>query len=313
MSDPLEQCDGGSDLLTRLPAEHQLSLLRALVDGSMDAIIVHEADGTAVFYSQGLCRLLGLSDTEMHSLEPFGWVTRESIRGAPDRLEAILHGGKLNFRSTIKRHDGVTVPTEVFAQRLDTDLGPLVVATIRDVSEQIDAEERLHYLAYRDALTGLASRVAFTERLGHAIADAKRHGDLILVAYFDIDHFRALNEAYGHGAGDEVLTETGRRLEAAIRDQDMVARLGGDEFAVLLCRPTSVEEIPSIAQRLLDAIRAPLVVGDIRCGIDASIGFSVFDPDRDDERSLLVKADIAMYVAKSDPAHTWLAYDDSMS
>lgn len=311
MSEFKPDCDS-ADPLSRLPAEHQLALLRTVVDGSMDAIIVHEADGTVVFHSRGLCRMLGMTPEEMAGLQPFGWVPAEAIRGASDRLEAILHGGRLTFRSSIRRHDGVVIPTEVIAQRLDSEVGPLIVATIRDVSEQLDAEERLRYLAYHDTLTGLASRIAFTERLEQAIAESKRHGDVIMIAYIDLDHFKPINDRFGHGAGDEVLVEIGRRIEAAVRTQDLVARIGGDEFVVLFSRPSSVGEVPVIAERLLATIREPIVIAGMDNVVEASIGLAVFDPANDDERSLVVKADVAMYAAKADPQHPWLLYDPSM-
>lgn len=313
MSDTCEQCGDPTGLLSGLSAESQVSLLRSLVDTSLEAIIVHEPDGTVVFYSQGLCRMLGRSPTQMDELIPFGWVSEESRSGAPERLEAILHGGCLSFRSTILRHDGVTVPTEVSARRLDTEGGPLIVATITDMSDQVDAEVRLHHIAHEDALTGLPSRAAFKERLELAIADVRRYQDLLVLAYIDLDHFKPLNDRYGHAAGDEVLAEVAARIHSCVRTQDMVARLGGDEFIVLLARLASLDEVDAIAERLLACIRQPLFVAGVPEHIDASIGFAVFDAQKDDERSIVVKADVAMYAAKADERRDWLLYDPSMS
>lgn len=314
MTDTDRDTDAGlSALLSHLADADQLTLLRTLVDTCLDALIVHKPDGTVVFYNEALRRLLGFTHERMAALEPFGWVTKEACRGASDRLESILHGGELHFRSTLHRHDGETVPTEVVAKRLDTERGPLVVATIRDVSEQVAAEERLNYLAYHDALTGLASRAAFNERLGTALAEARRHGDLVVLAYIDLDHFKPVNDRYGHSAGDDVLVEVGRRIEATVRTQDLVARLGGDEFVVLLSRPQSVDEVPVIAERLLETVRRPVNLGHASVVLKASIGFSVFDPAEDDERSLIVKADIAMYEAKTDPARPWRMWTPSMA
>ena len=302
----------GGDLLSRLTQEQQLSVLRMVVDKALEAIIVHEPDGRVVFYSEGACRLLGMTAEEMLALCPFGWVAPEAIRGAPNRLESILHEGRLVFPSSVRRKDGVVVPTIVSAFRVESPLGPLVVATIRDLSESDHADAHLQYLAFHDTLTGLASRAAFNDRLRLAIADAKRYGDLFVLAYIDLDRFKPINDRYGHSAGDDVLVTIAERLQSSVREQDLVARLGGDEFVVLFGRVQSTAEIPEFADRLLAHIREPLMVGGEECRLEASIGFSVFDSDEDDARTLVTKADTAMYEAKSDPVHPWLLYDPGM-
>lgn len=304
---------GTTDLLADLSEAHRLSLLRALLDSAADAIVAHEPDGTLVFYNRSACELLGLSRAEMAGLGPYGWVGPDSRSGAAVRLETVLHEGGLTFGSTIRRADGEVVPTEVAARRVDTEIGPLVVAVIRNSTERNDAEEHLRFLAYHDGLTGLANRAAFDERLAIAIADARRYGDLLVLAYVDLDHFKPVNDRFGHETGDAVLVEVGHRLAGDVRAQDLVARLGGDEFVILLQRVESADEIPGIAERLLANLRRPIAACGNQCSIDASVGFSVFDPDHDDARSLLVKGDVAMYAAKRDPQRKWCVYESGMS
>jgi diguanylate cyclase (GGDEF)-like protein/PAS domain S-box-containing protein len=293
--------------------EHRLDFLRALVDATVDAIIVHEPEGRIVFYNQGALAMLRMTPEEMESLPPFGWVGPDSLIGSPGRLEAILHDGRKKFMSSARCGNGCVIPTEVVASSFATEQGPLVVAVIRDVSERAQAENRLEYLAYHDSLTGLANRTAFDERLRVAIADCQRYGDLLILAYLDLDHFKPVNDRFGHAAGDQVLIEIARRLLVTVRAQDVVARLGGDEFVVLLQRAESIGEIVPIAERLLAAMRRPVQIdaGEMVC-VDASIGFAVFDRAIDDARSLVVKADIAMYEAKRDPGHDWLLYHEAM-
>lgn len=303
---------GTRDLLAELNEEHQLSLLRTLVDSAVDAIIAHEPDGSLVFYNHSACELLGLSRDEMTGLGPYGWIGKNAQQAAPVRLETILHEGHLRFASSVINSDGIVIPTDVTARRVDTEIGPLIVSVIRDVSEKAEAEERLHFLAYHDGLTALANRTAFDERMALAIADSRRHGDLLILAYIDLDHFKPINDRFGHETGDAVLVEVGKRLVADTRVQDLVARLGGDEFVVILQRVESTDEIPRIAERLLAHLREPVPACGNQCNIDASIGFSVFDPTLDDSRSLLVKADLAMYAAKQDSRRRWCVYRPSM-
>jgi diguanylate cyclase (GGDEF)-like protein/PAS domain S-box-containing protein len=308
-----EKKDTGStgDPLSRLSSEQQLSLMRTLVDSAVDAIVAHEAGGGLVFYSRSTCELLGRTCEQMSELEPYGWVAPESMAGTAERLERIFANGKLVFESSVIRGDGSVIPTEVTSRLVVTEVGPLVISVIRDLTERNDALEQLEYLAYHDALTGLANRIAFGQRLDTAIANSRRFGDLLILAYLDLDRFKPINDRFGHEAGDDMLIEIGRRLVECVRVQDVVARLGGDEFVILLERVESVNEIPGIAQRLLDSVREPIPACGTECALDASIGFAVFDPEADDARSLVVKSDAAMYQAKRDPERRWHIYDPS--
>jgi diguanylate cyclase (GGDEF)-like protein/PAS domain S-box-containing protein len=300
------------DLAPHISCEQQFDFMRTLVDSTVDAIIVHEPGGQLVFYNQGALNLIGLTAQEMETLPPYGWVGSESKSNAPGRLESILHDGRKKFMSSVVHASGETIPTEVIASRFNTDRGPLVVAVIRDAREQAEVAEKLEYLAYHDALTGLANRHAFENRLTVAIADAVRYGDLLMLAYLDLDRFKPVNDRYGHEAGDAVLIEVGKRLILSVRVQDLVARLGGDEFVVLLQRVESQDEIAGIADRLLASMRQPIDIGGLSVQIDASVGFAIFDPAVDDARTLVVKADTAMYESKRDDTHAWLVYAEHM-
>lgn len=311
MTTPGDTCRSGR-LIGHLALDQQVALLHDLIDSTPDAIIAHEPDGTIAFYSGGACELLGLSKQQMSALGPYGWIAPEAMRGSTVRLAKILSEGELTFESQALRADGTVIPTEVVARRLETVVGPLIVSVIRDVSVRKRAQERLEFLAYHDSLTGLWNRTAFDQRLSLAIADAQRHGDLLALAYIDLDKFKPINDRHGHETGDAVLVEIGQRLESTVRQQDAVARLGGDEFVVLLPRTTTVSELGPVAERLLAVIREPIKACGADCVIEASLGMAVYDSETDDARALVVKADIAMYAAKQDPEHEWLLYDRSM-
>ena len=205
------------DLAPHISCEQQFDFMRTLVDSTVDAIIVHEPEGRLVFYNQAALDLLGATPEEMEAFKPYGWVGTESKSGAPGRLEAILHDGKKKFMSSVLHSSGEVIPTEVIASRFNTDRGPLVVAVIRDAREQAEVAERLEYLAYHDSLTGLSNRHAFETRLQVAIADAVRYGDLLMLAYLDLDRFKPVNDHYGHQAGDAVLIEVGKRSSFSAR------------------------------------------------------------------------------------------------
>jgi diguanylate cyclase (GGDEF)-like protein len=155
-------------------------------------------------------------------------------------------------------------------------------------------------LAFIDQLTGLANRARFVERLEHAIVRQRREALILTVLCLDLDGFKAVNDELGHPAGDELLIRVGDRLSATVRSTDTVARLGGDEFAVLIEGP--VEDTAVVADRILDAFTAPIVVDGVALSARPSIGLTLATPDmpRTTVDSLIRQADLAMYAAKRD-------------
>ena len=157
-------------------------------------------------------------------------------------------------------------------------------------------------LAHRDSLTGLANRLLFEEHLSRAIAEADRSGEHMAVLFVDLDGFKAINDTYGHAAGDRVLCQMATRLRQGVRRPDSVARLGGDEFAVLV-RDVGSSGTLELGERLLAAICAPIALADGPASIGASIGVSLFPEHGPDGATLLHRADKAMYAVKSRGKH----------
>ena len=302
------------DIVQRLSHEEHDGFFFSLVDAAADALIVHRPDGTLVYANAEAARLLGYGgQREVMDMIPYGWLAPQQLQSAPRRIERILADGQLTFESGARRSDGKIVPTEVRTRRVDTPLGPMLVAVIRDITERVETRATLEHLAYHDGLTGLSNRIHLQDRLALAIADAHRYGDELAMAYVDLDHFKPVNDRYGHAAGDDVLIEVARRLRAGVREQDTVARLGGDEFVILFPRLNSHEEAEAVSERLVQHILQPMTIDGNDISISASIGLAAFEPEVDDARSLLVKADIAMYSAKLDPEHPWLSYGSEMA
>ena len=151
--------------------------------------------------------------------------------------------------------------------------------------------------AATDALTGLANRSNFVERVGRVLAD-RRHGQLVAVMLMDLDHFKDVNDTLGHNAGDDVLCQSAARVVSALDDTAMVARLGGDEFAVLLPDVASEQDAIDVANVIRSVLAPPVHVGDVALEIAASVGIALAPRHGDDAHALLRRADIAMYAAK---------------
>lgn len=171
-----------------------------------------------------------------------------------------------------------------------------------EITEIVEARERIAALAYSDALTGLANRASFTPALEHAVRRARRNGAKLAVLYLDLDGFKQVNDGHGHETGDRLLVEVAQRLRGALRASDLLARLGGDEFVAVL------EDLPGppaaelVARKLVGEIDRPypILPGGGACRVSASVGVSLFPADADSPRELLQRADAAMYRAKQD-------------
>jgi diguanylate cyclase (GGDEF)-like protein len=171
------------------------------------------------------------------------------------------------------------------------------VLTVRDVTERVRLESRLTHQAFHDSLTGLANRQLFTDRLSHALQQRAGAVTPHTVLFCDLDDFKNVNDSLGHGAGDLVLAEVGRRVADIVRVGDTAARLGGDEFAILM-ESTDLVEAQSVAERMLISLSEPITADAHTISIRASIGLAAANPGQVSAEDALRNADVAMYLAK---------------
>ncbi len=181
---------------------------------------------------------------------------------------------------------------------LYTALFRIVAGASRALRHQAQVNE---HQALHDALTDLPNRTLFHDRVGQAIASARREHLPVAVMIMDLDRFKEVNDTLGHSSGDELLEQVGVRLRAALRESDTVARLGGDEFGVLLPRVVDSAAAVAVARKLRKALEEPFTIHGLALQIEASVGIALYPEHGDDVHSLLQRADVAMYVAKEHP------------
>ncbi|HSS71151.1 MAG TPA: PAS domain-containing protein [Casimicrobiaceae bacterium] len=213
------------------------------------------------------------------------------------------------------RKDGETIWCEWYHSCLLDDQGRIVsiLSFVQDVSSRIQAEERLQYLATRDALTGLPNRVLLQERLTQAIAQARRSGKRVGVVFIDLDRFKNVNDTLGHRIGDELLKRVTAALSHALREADLLARLGGDEFMVIVEDFDDPGVLNRIAQKLQDAVSQPFEIEEHDIYMTSSIGISVYPDDGDAPEELLKHADVAMYRSKELGRSTYQFFDADLA
>jgi diguanylate cyclase (GGDEF)-like protein/PAS domain S-box-containing protein len=282
---------------------------RSLVQHSSDVITVTDAVGTILYQSPSVTPVFGYRGDELLGTTLQRLVHPDDVRSVLRTLVETAKGsGSERVECRVRHADGSWryVESAVSACLDDPSIGGMVLNT-RDITERKELEEQLAHQAFHDALTGLANRALFRNRVEHALARMRRHQRPIAVLLLDIDAFKTVNDSLGHAFGDAFLVAVADRLRSLLRPSDTPCRLGGDEFAVLVEDLAEPVDATIVAERILDALRLPFVVDGKEVVTAASIGVTIAEArtasgragisrDADD---LLRNADVAMYTAKS--------------
>jgi len=189
----------------------------------------------------------------------------------------------------------------------------LALSRARAAEEQIAHAEEVEHLAYHDGLTALPNRSLFSKLLGQSIHQAHRYNRQLAVLFFDLDHFKSINDTLGHEAGDLLLKEVAIRLRTCLRDSDTVARMGGDEFVALLPELTEEKYVTTVAQKIRAAVARPFILHGQEFRVTASIGISLYPQDGLDEQTLERNADIAMYHVKEGGRNNFQFYSAELN
>jgi diguanylate cyclase (GGDEF)-like protein len=199
---------------------------------------------------------------------------------------------------------------------------PLLERSIRYALERKRTEDDIFRMAFYDNLTALPNRVLFQDRLEQALAQSERVQNMTAVMFLDVDNFKRINDTFGHYMGDQLLKGIANRLSNTLRKSDSVtrqsvedvfARMGGDEFTVLLSEIKNTTDAAKVAQRILNILSQPFILGDHELFVSTSIGIAVYPHDGKDTDDLLKNADAAMYYAKEKGKNNYQYYKKSMN
>ena len=293
------------DITARSVAElglrNALSLLTATLDATADGILVVDTDGHITSSNQRFIEMWHLPDAIIaahDSATTIDFVLDQVAK--PDvfltKLEEVYSEPETESHDTLQFKDGRVFERHSTPQRVE---GTVVgrVWSFRDITDRMRLEEELSYQAFHDSLTGLANKALFQDRLQHAVARNERTGSHLAVLFLDLDNFKTINDSLGHAVGDEMLGRVAETVVGCLRRVDTAARLGGDEFAVLVEDIEDHDDAVRLAERILVAMRRPVVVGTKEVSATVSIGIT-FDASGVTSDQLLRNADLAMYTAK---------------
>jgi len=191
----------------------------------------------------------------------------------------------------------------------DQGIHSYYVGLFSDITLHKEQQTALEMMAHYDVLTGLPNRVLFADRSKQAFAHSKRSNTLLAICFLDIDHFKQINDTFGHQIGDLLITEVAKRIQSAMREENTVSRLGGDEFTLLLNDLSSNTDCELAIQRILDALAKPFLIDEYPINITVSCGITVFPTDNENLDTLIRHADQAMYKAKLSGRNQYQFFD----
>jgi diguanylate cyclase (GGDEF)-like protein/PAS domain S-box-containing protein len=310
----------GRDISQQRRAEKDLRMAATVFEHSTAAILVTDPAGYIVQVNKAFSRVSGYSAGQVLDQLP-GMLTADRQQAA--HLQYIL--GQLNQRGSwegevwLKRKGGENFPAWVGITAVHDEEGDLVsyVCFFSDISERKASEQRIHRLAYYDALTHLPNRTLFQDRLHSALQHADRHDEWVVLMFLDLDRFKPINDSLGHAAGDRMLKDVAVRLSACVDGDDTVARMGGDEFTLLLqqcaTRGGALNRAIHVAEQILSSLARPFILEGREFFVTASIGIALAPQDGNELSQLMKNADTAMYHAKERGKNNFQFYQADMN
>ncbi|BAK76145.1 diguanylate cyclase/phosphodiesterase with PAS sensor(s) [Pseudogulbenkiania sp. NH8B] len=299
-----------------LLSRQSLLLADKVFESTLEGIAITDGAGIIQSVNPAFERITGYSAQESVGKTP---ALLKSGKQPPEFYEHLWHSLKRDgvWQGEVinRRKNGLLYTEHLSITGIRGDNGEYAhyVAVFSDITQRKQAEERLHFLANHDALTGLPNRTLFLERLEAGVEQAREFGQRMALLFIDLDRFKLVNDTLGHHAGDELLVWIAEEMRKVAPPLAMVARLSGDEFTLLMPAVDSVQQVASRAQSVLDAIAGETVVAGQEVFVSASIGISMFPEDGASADVLLVNADTAMYRAKERGKSNFQFYTPDMN
>lgn len=318
--DDLSKSPGGvvitlGDITERKLMEEKLRLSASVFEHASEATVITDAANRIISVNPAFTVITGYGSEEVIGKTPHllnsGKHSKEFFR---HMWEVLLSTGTWAGEIQNRRKNGEIYNEWLSINVLKNEHGMVTrhIAVFSDITDAKKAQETIARQASFDALTSLPNRNLIMDRLKQILSSSRRSGQVFAVMFMDIDHFKSVNDALGHAAGDEMLVNVSHRIRDALRESDSVGRMGGDEFIVLLNDINNVEDIVPVANKLLKEISRPLVVAEHTVQTAASIGITVYPMDGDSPEVLLKNADSAMYEAKKNGRNNFCFFTQRM-
>ncbi|MDM8193388.1 EAL domain-containing protein [Pseudomonas koreensis] len=306
----------GARLRERHTDRERLRQAAAVFDCTREGVLVTDHQGLIVHVNRAFIEITGYRRDEVIGQQPSLFKSGHHPPGFYQAMFATLEAeGEWSGEIWNRRKTGEIYPQWQTIRVIHDDFGRLshYVAVFSDISAIKDSESELKHLAHHDPLTDLPNRLLFSDRAEQALASAQTHKRGCALLMLDLDHFKLINDSLGHNVGDRLLKAVATRLQALFGPGITLARLGGDEFAVLAESCPQPAQAAALAQRILDALKEPLLMDGNQLFINASIGISLFPSDALSAEQLLRNADSALFKAKSSGRNGYALYTEELT
>lgn len=281
----------------------RLRLASSILESTSEGILVTNEHGTIISINPAFTQITGYRADEAIGRKPS---LLKSDHHDPSFYAELWHSllteGRWKGEIWNRHKNGTAYPVLQTINRIPAHDGmPTCFASVfHDITALHRANERIQYLAFHDALTGLPNRALFHDRLEHAVERSRRDGTQLAVIFIDLDGFKDVNDGCGHDVGDLLLKEIAQRIRSRVRRAtDTVARMGGDEFLILMEDLKDIALCRELAVDILDHVARPVTLRNHVVNVSASMGLAIFPEDSEDPGELMSRADTAMYAAKS--------------
>ncbi len=297
-------------------SEHHRFVNAALIyQNTSDGIIITDKDHKIVGINQSFTQITGYDEQDAIGQNPrFLQSGKQNRQFYSELWSSLLKTGKWQGKIWNKRKNGEIYPELLTINTIKDSTGNIThhMGIFSDLSNMEDSDERMEHLAYHDYLTGLPNRLQLKERLNSELLCANKTGMSLALLFIDLDGFKKVNDEHGHDFGDTVLSMAANRLNHIKRSTDFLARVGGDEFVLIINQFHSQNIIPTIAEKIIAALKDPFYVDQHHINIGVSIGISVYPLYGDTPEALLKQADQAMYESKKCGRNNFTFYNPAI-
>jgi len=310
------------DISDLIIAEKKQKEQAQILEQIQDSVVTTDLEDTIIHWNHGATIIHGYSAQEMIGESIYRlYLDEDTHKLQWMKQQALLHGA---FQDEIRKvtKSGDIIHTYVSLSVLKDEKNRVVGLTrySQDITQKKKIEkqlkqqtELLNFQAYHDALTKLPNRILFEERLQQSLNNAEKVNEKLGLLFVDLDNFKQINDTLGHQYGDEVLKVVAKRFSNCIRNEDTLARLGGDEFTILVQDLKTSSAAATIAQQIIESLKAPIRLENHTLHISASIGISLYPKDSQTKTDLLKYADTAMYKAKEEGRNNYQFYSEEMT
>lgn len=305
------------DITKDVQAQEKLKQSAIFFENANEGIVITDENARIISINNAFSKITGFAFDDVQGLTPA--VLKSGIHNDQfyqNMWDSLQNNGSWQGEIWNRRKNGEIYPQWLSISKVansNSITKSFYIAIFTDITNLKEADKKIYFYANHDHLTGLANRLNIESRFSHTLEMAKRHKTMAAIMFIDIDHFKDINDTYGHQVGDQVIKVIASRIKENIRDSDTLGRLGGDEFLLVISSFKQTEDVLFVTQKIQDAIKSPISINDELFYITVSIGIALYPEHGDNTEILKQNADMAMYKVKQNGRNGYEIFSSELS